>query len=216
MQAALLFTVVFPPPATGAKIFPRPDRPGTGRTTDAHEAFIVERIIGNILLVDIGTHLLAIPVKERVIFEDPIGLIPLDDLMVATFGRMFGAQTGDPNLLSVQRTFQRFYLTDMATFFSIPHGFIESVGAFVVEEGFEQIPVGIIGLYPGAIFSVRGAPDGIGLGKKPAGVQGKDRYRQSCPENMIGDHLVFDAEAGGEGDFAWKAVRQLGEGTLDG
>src|SRR5579872_5077763 len=56
MQAAFFFAIVFPPPSARAEVFTGPDRPGTGCTADAHKAFIVERIVRDVVPVDVGLH----------------------------------------------------------------------------------------------------------------------------------------------------------------
>src|SRR6185437_5486033 len=99
---------------------------------------------------------------------------------------------------------------------TVRHRRIKGIRAFLADEVFQQRPVGIIGLHLRAVFFVGGAPDGIGLGKEPTGVERKDGYRQSSRKDMIGDHLVLDAKAGGEGYFPRKTTGELSKRRIDG
>jgi len=62
MKAAFFFTVVFPPPAAGSKIFSRSDGPGTGLTADADKTFVMQAVVGNIILLNVSPGLVSGPV----------------------------------------------------------------------------------------------------------------------------------------------------------
>ena len=64
--------------------------------------------------------------------------------------------------------------------------------------------VRIVCLDIGAIFTVGNAPNRIGFGEQAAGIQGKYVYGKVVRKNIMGDHLVFHAKAGGKRDLAGK------------
>src|SRR6185437_9810483 len=168
------------------------------------------------MLIDIGAHLRGIPMQDRVVFEELVAFIPFDELVIAAFGRMLGAKSGDPDGLALQCTLQRFYLPDMTAGLTVRYGSIKSIRAFFIDERFQQRPIRVVGLHVRTVFVVGGAPDGIGLGKEPTGVERKDGYRQSSRKDMMGDHLVLDAKAGGERYFPRKTGGELSKRRIDG
>src|SRR5580658_4669270 len=91
VQAAFFFTVVFPPPSSGPEVLAGMDGAGAGGAADAHESLIVQGVIRNIVFVDIGPDSSGIPVQERVVFDDPVSLVPFHDGMILSFRGMFGA-----------------------------------------------------------------------------------------------------------------------------
>lgn len=68
MQTAFLFAVIFPPPSAGPEIFASPDGPGTGFAANTDKTFIMEAVVGNIMLVDKSPGLFCCPVKDRMEF----------------------------------------------------------------------------------------------------------------------------------------------------
>ena len=90
----------------------------------------------------------------------------------------------------------------MAAFLTVRDRFIEGVGPFAIEISFQEVPVGVIGFNFCMVFFVRAAPDGIGLRKKTSRVEGENGDGQAGGKDIVGDHLVFHAETGGENDLA--------------
>ena len=70
MQATFFLGGVFPPPAAGAEILAGTDGAGAGRTADADEPFVGQRIVRDVVCVDIGPDLVETPVEKRVVFEE--------------------------------------------------------------------------------------------------------------------------------------------------
>src|ERR1700730_13960417 len=89
MQSAFLFTVIFPPPSARSEIFSRLNSPGTGRTTNADKSFVMQRIIGDIMLTDKLTDFIGGPEQQWIVFDDCIVLIPFQQHMVFSICRMF-------------------------------------------------------------------------------------------------------------------------------
>ena len=66
MQAAFFMVGVFPPPASGADIFPLFNGTCAGGTADARIVLFMERIDGNLVLLDIIFNLFKRPVSNRI------------------------------------------------------------------------------------------------------------------------------------------------------
>jgi hypothetical protein len=100
VQAAFFFTVVFPPPSSGPEVLAGTDGTGAGGAADADESLIVQRVIGNIVPVDVIPDPGGIPVQERVVFDDPVDLVPFENGMILSFRGMFRAKSGNPDRLA--------------------------------------------------------------------------------------------------------------------
>src|SRR5947209_2348722 len=71
VNATLLGSVLLPPPAAGACVFPRLGGPGTRGAANAGVALVVQRVIRNVVGVDVVPHLLIHPVGEGIDLEQP-------------------------------------------------------------------------------------------------------------------------------------------------
>ena len=80
METAFFFTIVFPPPSSRTEILTGPHRPGTGRTADAHKSFIMQGIVGDIVLIDIIPDYCGIPMQQRVVFDHLVDAVPFDQM----------------------------------------------------------------------------------------------------------------------------------------
>src|SRR4051812_42173294 len=107
MQAALFFTLIFPPPPAGTKILAGFDGACARRTADAYKAFIVQAVVGHIMFADVFQNFFKTPMQQRVVFNDLVGLIPLNYIQRLARGGMLSTKPGDPYGVWSQRTAQR-------------------------------------------------------------------------------------------------------------
>ncbi len=71
MEPTLLHPVLLPPPATGASVFPGEHRAGARRASDGGEALIVQPIVGNLVVAEVGPDLVLIPIGQGIELDDP-------------------------------------------------------------------------------------------------------------------------------------------------
>ena len=134
MQSAFLFGGIFPPPAACAKILAGLYRAGTGRAADADKTLVVQSVVRDVVLPDVCAHLVKSPVEERVKFEELVACVPFQGRHVLAVGRLFGADTRDPELLSLQCATEGFHFSDMAARFAVFNRIVEGIGAFFGEQ----------------------------------------------------------------------------------
>ena len=127
VQSALFFTRIFPPPSSGSEILTGPDGSGTWRTTDADETAVVKNVIRNIVLIDVCFCLFCRPVQQRIVFNDIVRCVVFKNFKILASRRMFCSQTGDPDLVSVQRSFKRFNFADKAALLAQFHGIVKII-----------------------------------------------------------------------------------------
>ena len=89
MQATLFFIGVFPPPSSRTKVFSGSYGAGAGSASDADKTPVVQNIVGYVVLIYIFLHLLGGPMQQRIVFDDLIAFVPLDQCMVFSLGGMF-------------------------------------------------------------------------------------------------------------------------------
>src|SRR5687768_16375371 len=80
VQSALLSARFLPPPSTGSEILSGFERTGTGRASDASIAAVVQRIVGNIVLTDVGPDIIQRPIQQRIKLRQAVARIPLLNL----------------------------------------------------------------------------------------------------------------------------------------
>ena len=118
MQTTLLDFRVFPPPPAGSNILTRRNGPRTRDATNARITFVVQRIVGNIELLQICPNVGQTPVKQGTEFLKAIVGIELRLSQIFPGRRLVAAQTGNPATLPAQGSPQRFHLADMAAVFA--------------------------------------------------------------------------------------------------
>src|SRR3984957_7603879 len=89
MQPAFFFTIVLPPPSSGAEIFTGADRPGAGCATDADKSIVVQRVIRHFVRIDVFSDSRRCPVQQWVIFDDLVVVVPFYHLVILPVRRMF-------------------------------------------------------------------------------------------------------------------------------
>src|SRR5581483_10130933 len=100
--------VLLPPPATGPGILARLHRASTGPAADGAISLRVERMVRNVVLLDVGQDLVLHPVGERVHLDDAAVVVVELDLADVRAGRpLIAPQASDPGVQVVEDASQR-------------------------------------------------------------------------------------------------------------
>ncbi len=102
-------------PAAGTWVFTGFHGLCTGPATNAGVTVIMQRIIGEVMGVDMFPHLVACPRGKRIELDHLVGIVPFHKPGIRTEGRLIAADTGDPGVVIGQELTLRNYLTDVAT-----------------------------------------------------------------------------------------------------
>src|SRR5437588_8107202 len=108
------FELVGAGPAAGALLLVRRGRPGAGDAADRAVAGLVQRVVGNLVDLDVGPDALLVPVRERVELPDPVAVRPLELRSRRAARRLVAADAGDPAVIRPQRLQQGLDLADVA------------------------------------------------------------------------------------------------------
>src|SRR5262245_49249580 len=101
------------PPAR-ALLFVLGDRPGAGDAADRAVARLVERVVGNLVDLDVRPHALLVPVREGVHLPNVVTLRPLELRRFGAARGLVAADAGDPGAVRVERLEERLDLADLA------------------------------------------------------------------------------------------------------
>src|SRR5690606_23734276 len=115
MQAAFLGRSLLPPPAAGARMFPRPDRARTGVAANGGIALVVQRVIGNVLGADYGPYLRVVPRRQGVVLLQAEGVVVLGLGQIDAGNGLIAMLAGEPGAVAGQDAAQGLYLADAAT-----------------------------------------------------------------------------------------------------
>src|ERR1700719_4442785 len=96
MQSAFLVVRTFPPPAPCANVLTRKDRARARRATDAGVTAIVQRVVWNRVIANVGPDLVLAPIGQRIELAYRVCGIELLDFDRATGHRLRAALAGDP------------------------------------------------------------------------------------------------------------------------
>ena len=75
MQAALLGLFVLPPPAPGPEVLAQGDGAGAGGAADAGVELVVQGVVGDAVLLEVGPGFPLAPLGERVEFLQPVAFV---------------------------------------------------------------------------------------------------------------------------------------------
>src|SRR5215510_5085010 len=106
--------LVRPGPAARPLLLVGCDRPGAGDAADRAVARLVERVVGNLVHLDVRPDALLVPVRERVHLPDAVALRPLELRRLGAARRLVAADAGDPGVVRVEGREQRLDLADLA------------------------------------------------------------------------------------------------------
>src|SRR5438067_2245273 len=112
MYAALQF--VGAGPASGPLLLVGVDRAGAGDAADRAVAGIVQRVVRDLVHLDVGPDALLVPVCERVELPNVIAVRPLQLRSRRSARRLVAADAGDPGVVRTERFEQRLDLADVA------------------------------------------------------------------------------------------------------
>src|SRR5919201_1676398 len=85
-------------PAAGALVLARPDRTRARDAADRGVAAVVQRVVRNLVYVDVGVDPFRVPVDEGLDLPNAVPLRPLDPLRVRTRRALLAADPGDPGV----------------------------------------------------------------------------------------------------------------------
>src|SRR5215210_6257045 len=112
MDAAL--ELVRAGPASRALVLAPEDGTRARHAADRRIARVVQRVVRNLVHVDVGPHAFGIPVDDGLDLPDAVALRPFDPLCAGARQRLFAADTGDPRLVRGERALERLDLADVA------------------------------------------------------------------------------------------------------
>src|SRR2546429_8050408 len=108
------FELVRAGPAAGALLLVGRGRPGAGNAADRAIARLVQRVVRNLVDLDVGPDALLVPVGERVELPDAVAIRPLQLRRRRAARGLVAADARDPGLIWSERREQRLHLADVA------------------------------------------------------------------------------------------------------
>src|SRR6185436_13537261 len=90
-------------PAACALLLVLRDRPGAGNAADRAIPRLVQRVVGNLVHLDVRPDALLVPVRERVHLPDVVALRPLELGRLGPARRLVAADAGDPGAVGLER-----------------------------------------------------------------------------------------------------------------
>src|SRR5881392_2105060 len=103
--------------------------PGTGDAADRPVAGLVQRVVRDLVDLDVGPDALLVPVGERVELPDVVAVRPLQLRGPGAARRLVAADPGDPGVVRLERLEQRLDLADVAAAVGVG---LPEVGAFAL------------------------------------------------------------------------------------
>src|SRR6266545_2238096 len=101
-------------PASRALVLAARDRARARNAADRRIALVVQRVVRNLVDVDVGLHALRVPVDDRLHLPDAVALRPFDLLRVGARHRLLAPNAGDPRVVGRERALERLDLADVA------------------------------------------------------------------------------------------------------
>src|SRR5687767_7819772 len=96
MEAALLGSLVFPPPAAGAEVFTHGDGPSAGLAADAGHELVVQRVVGHAVRGDVVPHVVPAPVGQGAELDAAL-VVELAEGHLAAVVALLATQPGHPS-----------------------------------------------------------------------------------------------------------------------
>ena len=110
-------------------------RPGAGDAADRAVAGLVQRVVGDLVDVDVGPDALLVPVGERVQLPDAVALRPLDLRRAGAARRLVAADAGDPGVVRLERADERLDLADLAAAVGVALPEVRALAAVLLGDG---------------------------------------------------------------------------------
>src|SRR5919197_5064215 len=101
-------------PAAGALVPAAHDGARARHAADRGIALVVQRVVRNLVHVDVGLNALRVPVDDGLHLPDAVALRPLELLRVRARDGLFATDAGDPRVVRLQRALERLDLADVA------------------------------------------------------------------------------------------------------
>src|SRR4051794_9587057 len=114
-------------PAACALLFVLRDRPGAGNAADGAIPRLVQRVVGNLVHLDVRPDALLVPVRERVHFPDVVALRPLELRRLRAARRLVAADARDPGAVGAEGGEQGLALGDLTAGVGVA---LQEIGAF--------------------------------------------------------------------------------------
>src|SRR6266853_2072378 len=206
VEAALLDLVHFPPPAAGTFVLTFGGGAGAGGAADRGVAEVVERVVGEVVLVDVRPDLVSGPISQRGdLGEAFMRGIGRNDRRFLARWRLVPAQAGDPRVVSRQRAGQRPRLAHVAA--QAPHvcGLVEEVRAMGRDHLVQIVGVGRDDLDVDPVAVADAVDHVVGLLREAAGVQGEHGHVGPDARGHVDKDGRLGLEAGHDHDL-WKRV----------
>src|SRR4051812_45668957 len=113
MDAAL--ELVRAGPAARSLVLALDDGTGARDAADGRIARVVQRVVGNLVDLDVRLDAFGVPVDYGLNLPDAVALRPFDPLRVGACQRLLAADAGDPRVVGSQRPLERLDLADGGT-----------------------------------------------------------------------------------------------------
>src|SRR5580765_8522972 len=111
MDAAL--ELVRAGPASRSLVLALDDGTSAWDAADGRIARVVQRVVGNLVDVDVRLDALGVPVDDGLDLPDAVALRPFDPLCIGARQRLLAADAGDPCVVGSQRPLERLDLADV-------------------------------------------------------------------------------------------------------
>src|SRR5581483_5225852 len=201
MDAALFLLLVFPPPASGARVFAGLHGARARRAADRDEAAGMQRIDRDIVGGDVGGQLLRGPIGHRIDLDQRMRLVPGGECDVGAGRGMLAADAGDPALRAFQLAIERPDLPHLAAALAVLDRVAKTEYAVACDKLLNLTRVGRNEPDAQAVAELRQLDGLEHLGKQPAGIEGEDvDVFDAGLGDGVQDGLVLEPKAGREGD----------------
>src|SRR6188508_1970242 len=111
------------------------DGPGAGDAADRTISGLVQRVVGNLVHLDVGPDLLLVPVGERVELPDTVALRPLELRGLGAARRLIAPDARDPGVVGLEGGQQRLDLPDVTAAIGVALPEIRPLLAMLLRNG---------------------------------------------------------------------------------
>ena len=102
-------------PAARTRVLPRFDGFRAGPAADAWITVIMQRVIGQVVRLDMLPYLVTRPLSQRIELDHLVGIIPFDKFCICPECRLVATDAGDPGVVVGEELPLRDHFTDLAT-----------------------------------------------------------------------------------------------------
>src|SRR5579875_1588402 len=209
VHAALLRGVLLPPPSAGARILARTDRTRAGRTANAPVSPVIEWMVRDVMLPNVGEDLLFHPVSQGIDLNDAaVIMVELDLADIRSGCPLIAAEAGNPRIEIRQHPAERFDLADLAAGQAILHRFVEEIHAVLANKRLQELGIRGIDLDLDAVVLADAVDHLVGLGGQPPGIDREDAHLRIDPPGHIQDGHAVHLKARADGDPRAKGLQR--------